>query len=139
MTIERLFREAVEAALVDAALREPDGKAQGGEPPDLGCLLHNYSAESDPAANHRVTPVTSALNGFDCWLKSDTVRNIYAEHGDTGAAAPALLLAEAAMCAASAQTPVMVATSRGGNKVCVGVVRPGAGRVLAGRGGCRRA
>jgi len=121
------FHDLLENVLVDAALREPDGKAKEIEPPELKFLFHNCGADSAPATNDRIASIFSALRDFDYWMKSDMARNIFTEHGDTGAASPALMLAEATMCTAITQMPVMVADSGGTGGMCIGLVRPAAG------------
>ncbi|MCL1826332.1 MAG: hypothetical protein FWG26_10465 [Betaproteobacteria bacterium] len=121
------FHALIENVLVDAALREPDGKAKETEPPELEFLFHNCGADNAPATNDKLTPVFAALRRFDYWMKSDRAKNVLTEQGDTGTACPALMLAEATMCAAMTQMPVMVVDSGGADRLSIGVVRPAAG------------
>ena len=121
------FHALIGNVLVDAALSEPDGKAQETEPPELKYLFHNCGSDNAPATNDRVASIFAALRSFDYWMKLNLAVNVFAEHGDTGAACSALTLAEAAIWAAIAKMPVMVADSGEAGKMCVGIVCPAAG------------
>ncbi|MDR1064679.1 MAG: hypothetical protein LBL48_12260 [Azoarcus sp.] len=131
VTGARQLRKSIDAALMDAALRDPPPlggcKADEPEPLELGYLIHNCGSDDDPVASKRLVSVTSALRGFDCRMDLEMTGNVFAEHGDTGAACPVLMLAEAAMCAAFMQLPVMLAESEGADRMCIGIVRPAAG------------
>ena len=126
----RQFRGLIENVLIDAALHDPpplDGsKAKNPESLDFGNLFHNYDRDNDPVSRSRVTSITSALEDFGCWMNMDMIGNVLTEHGDTGAACSALMLAEAAMCTVIAQQPVMVAEWGKADRVSVGLVRPAA-------------
>jgi len=123
--MERKFRGLIEPVLIDAALRDPppidEGEAKEPEPLDLGHLFHNCGPDSDRASVRRVMSILSALQDFDCQTDKS---NVLTEHGDTGAASPVLMLAEAAACAAITQLPVMVAESGPEDRVDIGIVRP---------------
>jgi hypothetical protein len=128
--IRQQFRELIETALVDAALREMaplDGsKAKEPEPLDLGYLFHNCGFENDSVTNKRLSPIISGLQDFDCWMKLNTTGNVFTEHGDTGAARSVLMLAKAAICAALVQLPVMITEWGEEGRVSIGLVRPAA-------------
>jgi hypothetical protein len=130
-TRARQLQGLIETVLVDAGLLEsppPGGsEAKAFEPPDVGYLIHNSGAEDDPVASNRLVSLTAALRGFDCPMDLDRACNALAEHGDTGAARGALMLAEAAVRAALAQLPVMVADWGGEDRVCVGMALPVSG------------
>jgi hypothetical protein len=124
----RLFQGLIDHVLVDAALRDPpphDGNpAKEADPLDLGNLFHNFGPDDDPASVRRNASIISVLYGYDCPM--NTASNVCAEHGGTGAACQALMLAEAAMCAALTQLPVMVAEWGGAGSVSIGMARPAA-------------
>ena len=126
------LREMVEAVLIDATLRDPPPdtkadeakKAEEPEPLDLGYLFHNSGADDDPATGKRSAFITAPLQDFDCPMSVDLAGNVFTEHGDTGAACPVLMLAEATMCAAQCELPVMVAEWEGADRLSIGIVRP---------------
>jgi hypothetical protein len=130
ISMTRLLGGLIEKVLVDAALRDApphDGsEAKKPELLDLGNLFHNCVAGNNPVSRNRVMSITSALVDLECWMNLDMMGNVIDEHGDTGAACPALMLAEAAMFAALTQLPVMTAESVGADKLCIGMVRPAA-------------
>lgn len=116
----------IQNALIDAGLLDLPGGAETKEPEplDLGFMVHNAGADSDPITGQRLASVVAALNDFECPMDVDLSANVLAEHGDTGTACPTVMLAEAAISAAQAQLPVMVAGWVGAQRLDIGFVLP---------------
>ncbi|MDR2092228.1 MAG: hypothetical protein LBP58_02775, partial [Azoarcus sp.] len=131
------LQAAIETAAIHAALREPptgdsetrkDDKASDKpetepEPLDVGWLTHNSGGMADPLAADRLVCVLRVLNGLGCELNvAQATGNLLVEHGDVGAAASVLMLAEALIRAAQLQKPVLLAEFRD-STLDIGVTR----------------
>jgi hypothetical protein len=136
------LQTAMKTAAINAALREPPGDGEAGKdgkpvklsapnepaPLDVGWLAHNSGGADDPMAADRLVCVLRALNGQGCELNAaKAAGNLLIEHGEVGAAAGALMLAEALIRAARLQKPALMAEFRGG-AVDICVARPAPAR-----------
>jgi hypothetical protein len=115
----------VEEALIDAALRGEPGESGETAAFDPGWLVHNCGEPGDSGAGERLASTASALHRLGCELNPVTGADNVAEvHGDLGAARGALMLAEALMCVAQLQKPVLVVEFDGEDGIGVGLARP---------------
>jgi len=140
-TLARLLHGLVDPLLVDAGLRDlpyagdakpaPEADKAAGEaepdaapPLELGWLVHNSGPLDDREAGTRLAAVTAALKDFGCELDPIAeAGNASVEHGDSGAARGALMLAEALIRTAQLQKPVLVAEFDG-PEIGVGMTCP---------------
>jgi hypothetical protein len=139
--LARQLQPLIKEVLVNAALFDlpfNDNKAskrqEAGndlEPPtlDLGWLVYDSGVPDHKGRGLRFTSVIAALDSLGCELEPvDEVSDLFAEHGDVGAARGMLMLAEALIHAGQLQKPVLFAEfdDKGGT-VDVGLVTANCG------------
>ncbi|MCL2590257.1 MAG: hypothetical protein FWD67_05075 [Betaproteobacteria bacterium] len=128
---ERKTREAISEAHIDAGLRDWPFEAdkQGAQPKpaqpepelsELGWLVHN----SRSAASLVEFILALEGSGYEKVNPSAKAGELKKEFGEIGKARSVLMLAEALVCAAQLQKPVLVAETCDGGEMRIGFARP---------------
>jgi hypothetical protein len=126
--LKRRFRDALDEALINAALREPlpeEGEkaeqpgVEEAAPLELGWLVHDSANTTDLVA------LTYVLSDFNCEIDPlAEASNLTKEHGNVGASRDALMLAEALLRAKQLQKPVLIAGFGEDDGIGVSLARP---------------